>query len=474
MQTDLPTPYSAFLSSKTAGRREYRFAMGVALVSAIFFLVAVPYAKTPQEQVPAFIPIYVSFLILSDLITSALLFSQFSVLRSKEILILAGGYLFSGAITAAYALIFPGLFPFSQLPVACPQTSSAMYMFWHAGFPLMVMAYVLSKPGPNEPHRFPPSSPGRAKLEIAAMVACVLLVVGAYTLFATWGHAHIPVFLDGNRTTEIGHHFLLAVWMLSLLALCILWMRKPHTTLDVWLIVVMCVWLFDIALAAILNTGRYDLGWYLGRIYGMLAASFLLMGLLIEHNRQYAQLVHMSMKLSVANQALAELSRQDGLTGLANRRHFDEYLQEQAALACRNKSTLALVMCDVDHFKAFNDHYGHQAGDACLQQVALALRSCCQRPTDLAARYGGEEFALILPNTELAGATQVAEAVRQAVLKLQLPHAQSTAAPCVSVSAGVGAHKPITGEKEQTLIHTADRSLYEAKRLGRNQVVSTY
>jgi diguanylate cyclase (GGDEF)-like protein len=128
------------------------------------------------------------------------------------------------------------------------------------------------------------------------------------------------------------------------------------------------------------------------------------------------------------------------------------------------------VLCDIDVFKAYNDRYGHQAGDECLKEVAAALRSCCRRPNDMAARYGHEEFALILPDTELNGAVRIAEAAREAVAQLRIPHAHSAAAPFVSISGGVAVLLG-NGDAEQ-LITAADESLFKAKHSGRNRMVS--
>ena len=322
MQIDLTNEPWAFVSTEPAGRRQIRFAIGAVFVSAMIFLAAAPFAKMPLAQVPAFIPIYVSALVFSDLITAALLFGQFSVLRSVSLLVLAGGYLFTALITAAYALIFPGLFAPSGLFGASSQTTSSMYMFWHGGFPLVVITYALIKSKRLKATAASGPLLANAHVIILSTIAVVFAIVLGLTLFSTWGHAYIPEFLHGNRTTDLGHIFLTGIWMLSLLALWVLWRSRPYTVLDAWLLVVMCVWLFDIALAAILNTGRYDLGWYVGRIYGLLAASFLLITLLIEDSRQYARLVQMSVELSAANKALAKISRYDGLTELANRRYF--------------------------------------------------------------------------------------------------------------------------------------------------------
>jgi diguanylate cyclase (GGDEF)-like protein len=133
---------------------------------------------------------------------------------------------------------------------------------------------------------------------------------------------------------------------------------------------------------------------------------------------------------------------------------------------------LALILCDVDDFKAYNDRYGHQAGDECLKQIAAVLGSCCRRPADMAARYGGEEFALILPDTELNGAAHVAEAARDAVARLKIPHERSHAGPYVSISGGISVLLRKIDITAQQLIEAADQNLYEAKHLGRNRMIS--
>lgn len=185
-----------------------------------------------------------------------------------------------------------------------------------------------------------------------------------------------------------------------------------------------------------------------------------------------AELAELSAKLTEANQTLEQLSLQDALTGLANRRHFDMYLESQIAVAGRYRRPLALVISDVDAFKAYNDRYGHQAGDECLRRVASAIQACCRRPADLVARYGGEEFAVILPDTDLRGAIQIAETMREAVARLEIPHAASPAGPHVSISGGVAGLRLKERTSAWELIAEADQSLYEAKTKGRNRIVS--
>ena len=175
--------------------------------------------------------------------------------------------------------------------------------------------------------------------------------------------------------------------------------------------------------------------------------------------------------LQARNQALTLLATNDGLTGIANRRHFDEVLARELQRAARSNTPVSLVLVDVDCFKKYNDHYGHVAGDDCLRQVAATLAKGLGRPTDLAARYGGEEFALLLPATGQVGARYVAERLRLAVLELGLPHA-ANAGGVVTISAGVHTFDGTTdtaGEAE-AFVARADALLYRAKAGGRNRV----
>src|SRR5260221_2244158 len=273
-----------FLSTLPAERGERRLALAVVITSVAVFLAAAPFAKLPLAQVPAFIPIYESALVINDLITAILLFGQFGILRSRALLVLASGYLLTAFMAVAHALTFPGLFSPTGLLGAGPQSTAWLYMFWHGGFPLLVIAYALLK---REARDTTAAVPGIAVL---ASVAAVLLAVCGLTLLATSGQNALPAIMQGNRYTPAMIVVVSSVWVLSLVALAVLWRRRPHSVLDLWLMVVMCAWIFDIALSAVLNAGRFDLGFYAGRIYGLLAASFVLIVLFLQNSALYAPL----------------------------------------------------------------------------------------------------------------------------------------------------------------------------------------
>ncbi len=178
---------------------------------------------------------------------------------------------------------------------------------------------------------------------------------------------------------------------------------------------------------------------------------------------------HMSLKLKT--DLLEQISMLDGLTGIPNRRYFDEQFAKESGRAIREKQPLSVIMMDIDHFKGYNDNYGHGAGDECLQRVARTLAESLTRSADMIARYGGEEFVALLPGTDSAGAMEVAERLRSAVEALGMTHEHSSAAKVVTLSLGVSTLKP-PSQEASTLLKRADEALYRAKSDGRNRSVA--
>jgi len=186
--------------------------------------------------------------------------------------------------------------------------------------------------------------------------------------------------------------------------------------------------------------------------------------------RAMERLVEMRNQLNQANDDLRRLSQKDGLTNLFNRRTFDEKAAQQWRQATRNQECLAIMLLDIDHFKLYNDEYGHQAGDECIRLISTALRRCINRPGDIIARYGGEEFIALLTNTPEEGALCVAEKVRATIESLHIKHRGSRNSDRVTVSIGLSCNSYTTGTSLENQISLADNALYTSKAKGRNRV----
>ncbi len=182
------------------------------------------------------------------------------------------------------------------------------------------------------------------------------------------------------------------------------------------------------------------------------------------------RLLEVSLELEQANAELQKLADVDGLTGLANRRSIDNYLEHEIARCVREDHPIAAIMIDLDHFKAYNDHYGHLAGDNCLKRIAGILKNEIKRPGDLVGRFGGEEFCAILPNTDRDGAMCVAENLRSTVENLRISHEGNRDTKLVTLSLGVAVHLPDPSFPITKLLDDADKALYHAKQSGRNRV----
>jgi diguanylate cyclase (GGDEF)-like protein len=455
---------NVFLSTMPAGPDQRRLAITVLVFAAALFLAGLPFARIQLPAVWAFIPVYESWLVIIDGITAVLLFGQYAILRSRALLVLGAGYLFTASMTVAHALSFPGLFAENGLLGAGPQTTAWLYSFWRTGYAVSILLYALLKD--REPEPYPPRR--RARVGVLWCAGLVLLATVFFTWLATAGVPFLPVLMDGHHYAPGSYQVALIGWPIGIVAIVVLWRKKPHSVLDLWVLVVACIQALDVALSSTLNSGRFDLGWYVGRMYGVIAVSVVLLILLIENNRLYAKLVD-------GQAELRRLTVVDPLTNIANRRAFDEAIDEEWRRAMRNRTPLALLLIDVDSFKAFNDLYGHVAGDRCLRLIADVLAGGVRRAGETVARYGGEEFAILLPATDLEKASALAGRLLQAVRELDIPRPRGESACDITISIGVACVMPVraadaTDQGATVLVEAADKALYAAKKAGRNRV----
>jgi diguanylate cyclase (GGDEF)-like protein len=472
MITEAIDDLSIFSSTVPAGREHSKPAQAVVFLCILIFLAAAPFARVSLPPVWAFIPSYETVIAANDVITAILLFGHFRHAGSRDHYILACGFLLTGCLAIAHELAFPGVFAATGLFGGGAETMPWLYMFWHASLPLFVIAYAAMKDGAG----MTPPKPWRPRYAILYAVLSTIAATAVLTLAASAAPSVLPAIIPANHDSTAMALVLTCVVGLGLFALAILWLRRPYFVLDLWMMVVMSAWIFDVVLSAALNAGRFDVGFYIGCIYGLFASSVMILALPLENGRLYA-------RLAEAAAELRRLATTDALTGLANRRAFERALDLEWRRAARRRLPLSLALVDVDFFKRYNDCYGHPAGDQCLKAVASALASHTRRAGEMAVRYGGEEFALLLPHADMAEARRIAERVGETVAALNIPHARSSAHSHVTVSIGVAsmstefadainANGAVSnlGLASNKLVEAADKALYAAKAMGRNRI----
>jgi signal transduction histidine kinase len=295
-------PKRIVLIDSPPGRHEKIISAWVCIATVAVFAGMAPFARLPLPRIDAFLPAYESALALSDLLTAVLLFGQFARCSLKALLVLACGYLFNVFIIIPHALSFPGVFGPQGVIGGGVQTTSWLYIFWHAGFALLVLVYAIlaDRDGKTRPLRNVPGA-------IAAAIAITAAAVAGLVLLATWGHDLLTPIMNGNDYSMlVSKGISPAICAVSIAALVLLWRRRNSSALDLWLLVVMFAWLCDVLLSAVVGSSRYDLGWYGGRSFGLLAGCFLLVFLLLEINQLHAEL---SDALKVSEERNVQLAK---------------------------------------------------------------------------------------------------------------------------------------------------------------------
>jgi signal transduction histidine kinase len=301
-----------FLSTIAASRRQRRLALAIVLLLGAAFLATTPFAAVPLLRSDAFIPAYETALVVVDVITAALLYVQFAMLRLPSLLVLGTAYLFTGLIVIPHMLVFPGLFTPTGLLGAGPSSAAWLYVAWHVGFPAAVIAYAFMSDDRRQV-----IAASTAHRAILITIAATVLLVLALTWVSTAGEPLLPHVIAGDRRTSSFPYISGSVWLLAVIALAILWWRRRRTVIELWLAVVLCAWVGEIALSVVLAPARFSVGFYFGRLYGVIAASVVLIVLLSETTALYARLARATAterrvrerRLSEMEAMLSHLSR---------------------------------------------------------------------------------------------------------------------------------------------------------------------
>jgi diguanylate cyclase (GGDEF)-like protein len=437
---DIPRP-----ARESIDRRQRLVALAFVTALVVVGAVATPFVKASLYPLPGYMLAFGTTMVVTNAILASLLLSRGKAEGDGSVSLLGATYLFVGLIFLPMTAAFPGALTPGAL---IGTTYSAIWIWtaWHAGFGIGIVACSARRSSALR------LSPAGAFCIVAALAAGLAAA-------ATLGVESLPqIFGDPMKGMFSGRGQFVGWSLLGIdgLALAATLRRAKESQERMWLAVAMVAACFDVWLTFQAGA-RFSVGWYLGKV-GSLATTMVVLVALVNHvSALYRQ-------SRAANEALASLAKLDGLTGVANRRGFDEAFEAECRRAARNGHELSLLMIDVDFFKAYNDRNGHQAGDEALRAVAAVIAGCIRRPGDVAARYGGEEFAVVLPQTDCQGALVFARRISDGLATIALPH-QDSPSGFVTVSIGVACGR---GEHSAVLVRRADQALYAAKREGRN------
>jgi diguanylate cyclase (GGDEF)-like protein len=411
---------------------------------------AIRFQGTATATSAAFLPVCITVWFGAGSLTAFLLYGQFFVTESVALLIFASAYEFGALIALPYFLSTPGVVLF-QPTQADLQLRAALWATWHLVFAVLVcIGFAVD---PLLERRFATRRQVQRSFVAVAIgtAACAVMIAA---LLWTWRGA-IPVTVVGGHSTEFYRHVLAPLVAACSLAGCgvALLRGRGKTSLSLWIAVVTV----SAGLDAIINgfsLREYSWAWYIAKLQTTLTASIVLIAMLIEIAFVYRRMAH--------------LSTHDALTGVLNRRGLDERMRRILDEAFQRPVRLAMLVIDVDHFKRFNDHYGHTAGDAVLRHLADVLREGARSQSDVVARVGGEEFLVVLTDVTMTEAIAAAERLQAALMTAQIVNVAADHRR-LTVSIGISQADEVTPPAVQELFEAADRALYEAKNGGRGR-----
>ena len=437
-------PSLADVTGRIAGRRTQLTALAFVIAACGAAFASAVIGERPGPVVVAFVPSVAALWAGAELITAYLLITQFTVNGARTFLTLGVAYTASGLLAIPYIAAFPAGGP-SPPSLGMQQVSIALWTIWHLAFPAIVaLGLAVGRGGRS-------FDQAAIRRDTFAVLGAVFIACVAVTECVVVYRDHLPLLVVQGRLTPLFVSVFAPLIALSNAAVAVLVLRsgvRLHA-LNVWLAVALAAAALDGGLNALAGA-RYSLSWYVGKSLALVTASVVLIALLGEVSALYRR--------------VGALAMNDALTGLRNRRSFDDSAVWALDLLRRQHAGASMLMIDIDFFKAFNDRYGHAAGDECLRRVGAVLSATVRRGSDMIARYGGEEFVALLPQATRAGALEIAESLRAAVEALGIPHSAGGPSGVVTISVGVGYTREVVPSDPANLLAVADLALYAAKR----------
>ncbi|MCY0874822.1 MAG: sensor domain-containing diguanylate cyclase [Firmicutes bacterium] len=450
MKPTIPS-YDSLFDVRVSKRQRF-LAYGFMAFLLVLSVVLIPVFTQSAPKLQAFLPSVLSMIMLSEWVTSFLLFGQFVVSRRVSFAILGATYLFSGLIVLPHLLFFPGVFPkVAWFPVP-QETATWLWVFWHGGFPLGICIYALAE------LKWSPIAKVQRVTQVVVVAAgvAVALVIVSVTV-SLYGTKNLPeIIQQGNYHLLITSGVGLCVLFISVMAVILVFyhLKKARSVMHLALQMTAVASFMDVAITLV-SGQRYMVGWYAARMVSLLTGAMVLLFLLREVAGLYATAVGQQARLN-------QLAYHDSLTGMFNRRYFTNTLNQYVSI---DHVFGAVCMLDIDGFKQVNDRYGHDAGDHLLTQVAHRIQAVV-REGDVVARLGGDEFILLLKSG--AQVDDVEAIAKRIVNVMQLPIPLPDAEVKVTVSMGISV-LPVDGRDAAELIRKSDFALYEAKGRGKNQ-----
>ncbi|MCB5185244.1 GGDEF domain-containing protein [Methylobacillus gramineus] len=427
------------------------------LVAAALFVM--PHAAEQWPAMDAFFPAIALMVAISAVVTSYVLLVQFNIHKKFFLIPLAGAYAFYGMAALVELLIQRETFGPIPMMEAPSQATSWIWHCWHIGYPLFIIIAILFRKYGEQAVQLNRLS--LTKGMILFMLAPLLGIV-MYMVAVNSGHLLTSLLTANSIAQPVSEIVGWGTWTIAALTFFIVrYCGGDDNVITTFLSVTALAYLCQTSLMMVDNT-QFSSGWYMAKMLSMISSSGLLAVLILQISR-------LNSDLADAHSQLIEKACKDGLTGIFNRGYFDETSGTEWRRAQRVGGTMSVIMLDIDHFKDFNDKFGHLKGDQCLCRIAKTLQENLLRPGDFVARFGGEEFVVLLPNSTPEGVRLVAEKLRTAIYQLKI---QAIYGRPVSISAGYATWtESYENRSINELLAQADLALYAAKSQGRNRVV---